>query len=644
MTSQELQRIWGGKRYIRPLISSKTPDSKRLLYSFNIIHMKTPILLAALGGALLLMPTPHAKTDEYRDLYADTWAATDALGRVLPMGGEVRPPQEDKFVGIFYFVWQGFHGKDENGKNPLYDMTKIIAANPENPQWGPKGAFHWWGEPEVGYYRATDPWVARRNLRLLAAAGVDCLFVDVTNAFTYPDEMKVLFETAQEMRAQGNPTPQIAFLLNTRVADVTKQLWEAYYKDDKYSELWFRWEGKPIILADPDSKDSDGNAMPDEILNFFTWRKSWFETRPNGWFGDGKGKWAWRDKTPQKPGLSFDGKVEQVAVGVASHPIGENIGRSYANGKAVETDKYDMTTTYGQGIQFQEQWDSALQTDPPLIFVTGWNEWVAQRQTATAGQVGAVNLAGRKMKFEGDTFFVDVYNAEFSRDADMMKGGYTDNYYYQLAANIRQYKGARPVPVAGVEQTIAIDGDFAPWRQIWPEFRDSVGDTMHRDFDGWGDNHYTNTTGRNDITTAKVARDAGNVTFYAKTHAPLSPRTDARWMMLFINSDQNGATGWHGYDLRVGAVNDALSSPSIERWKNGAWEKIGSAKLAYAGNELELSLPRNLIARNAATAPGSPLNFDFKWVDNADPDDINDWFLSGDVAPERRFNYRYKTD
>ena len=86
--------------------------------------------------------------------------------------------------------------------------------------------------------------------------------------------------------------------------------------------------------------------------------------------------------------------------------------------------------------------------------MTGWNEWVAQRQNATKPQIGKVNLVGRPMKAVGDTYFVDVYNAEFSRDADPMKGGYTDNYYLQLVANIRKFKGARSVPVAGAARTI----------------------------------------------------------------------------------------------------------------------------------------------------------------------------------------------
>ena len=36
-----------------------------------------------------------------RDLYADTWVATDALGRAQPGHDEVGPPKQDKWVGIF---------------------------------------------------------------------------------------------------------------------------------------------------------------------------------------------------------------------------------------------------------------------------------------------------------------------------------------------------------------------------------------------------------------------------------------------------------------------------------------------------------------------------------------------------------------
>ena len=44
-----------------------------------------------------------------------------------------------------------------------------------------------------------------------------------------------------------------------------------------------------------------------------------------------------------------------------------------------------------------------------------------------------------------------------------MKGGYTDNYYMQMAQNIRRYKGVRPVPVLRGLHTVTIDGDFTDW-------------------------------------------------------------------------------------------------------------------------------------------------------------------------------------
>lgn len=569
-----------------------------------------------------------ANAQEYRDLYADTWVATDALGRKLPLGGEVRPPQSDRFVGIFYFVWQGYHGTT----GPL-DLTKLIAADPQNPKLGDVGQFHWWGEPEIGYFRATDPWVARRNLEMLAVAGVDVLFVDVTNAFTYPDEMKVLFETARQMRAAGNPTPQITFILNAHTTATVKRLWKEWYEPNLYPELWFRWHGKPLILADINDKE-DSEEVPAEIKSFFTWRRSWFESDPKGWFGDGKDKWPWRDRTPQNYGWHDDPKVaEQITVGVASHPIGENIGRSYQNNTRAKVDAYGMTPTYDRGIQFEEQWKRIFEVDPELVFVTGWNEWVAQRQKVVPGQ--QINLAGRELK-EGDAFFVDLYNAEFSRDVDPMKGGYTDNYYYQLVANIRRYKGARPLPPAGPQATISLEGSFHQWRMVSPEYRDNIGDTLHRDHDGWGTLHYKNETGRNDIVAAKVARDKDHLYFYARTAADLSPHSDPAWMLLLLDTDQNAATGWHGYEYRInGTV--STTTTSLERWDKDHWAKVADIPYRTAKNELHIAIPRKLIKQEKSVA------FDFKWADNIDPNGgIETLFTDGDVAPPRRFNYRYQ--
>src|SRR5699024_8182482 len=77
--------------------------------------------------------------------------------------------------------------------------------------------------------------------------------------------------------------------------------------------------------------------------------------------------------------------------------------------------------------------------------------------------------AGKPLEL-GDTYFIDQYNQEYSRDIEPMKGGHTDNYYYQMMANIRRYKGIQKPQPASPPKTINLDGDFSQWDNIQPEF------------------------------------------------------------------------------------------------------------------------------------------------------------------------------
>ena len=62
---------------------------------------------------------------EQRDTMPDTWSATDAQGRTLPMSAEVGVPKANRTVGIFYFNWHAAFGNKE-----VHDIAKILAANP----------------------------------------------------------------------------------------------------------------------------------------------------------------------------------------------------------------------------------------------------------------------------------------------------------------------------------------------------------------------------------------------------------------------------------------------------------------------------------------------------------------------------------
>ena len=236
-----------------------------------------------------------------------------------------------------------------------------------------------------------------------------------------------------------------------------------------------------------------------------------------------------------------------------------------------------------------------------------------------------------------------------------MKGGYTDNYYMQMAQNIRRYKGVRPIPELRGYHTIEMDGGLTGWNLVDVEYRDTVGDTAHRDYKGYGGLHYTDDSGRNDIVTCKVAVDEKNVYFLAETNEALTPHTGRNWMLLLIDADRNPETGWYGYDFLVNQSIPNSRTTTIKRFvtdhqpstinhepstiphsPQGEWVEAARLDYRYKGKALHLAVPRELLGLT-----GNAFSFDFKWADN--PTDLKDPIslcTSGDTAPNRRFNYR----
>ena len=247
--------------------------------------------------------------------------------------------------------------------------------------------------------------------------------------------------------------------------------------------------------------------------------------------------------------------------------------------------------------------------------------------------------AGRPIKY-GDTYFIDVFSREFNRDIAPMKNGYTDNYYYQMTAHIRRFKGMEKPPVRPAMQTIDLNDNFTQWNSLPLMFWDPTGDTAHRDFEGTDrKTRYTNTSGRNDIVAAKTVHDPHYVYFYVQTAEPLSPHTDKNWMLLFINTDQVNLTGLEGYDLFINRTDRTINKASIEAWSDleQRWYYLDQTHRTQEGNQLALKVPVRYFYSKK-----SNIGFDFKWADNPQHlNDISAFFLNGDAAPDRRFNYRY---
>lgn len=555
-------------------------------------------------------------------LWNTNWVATDGLGRLLPTPTETGPARAGKYVGIFYFLWHGAY------RDNIYDISKILRTNPTKPKYGPKGVFHWWGEPEAGYFRGDDPWVIRRNLQMLINAGIDILFFDATNRDIYFGPLEKLCAISQEMRRQGQQTPYICFVTNTNPKETVADLYTNFYAKNKYADLWFRWQGKPLMLGrqeeitDPAQRD------------FFTWRYSWQFTEAKAQ----PGHWQWFDTSPQDYGWVNDpNKPEQIPVAVASHPV-FGVGKSNVGGRGAAVNRYYITPVTSQGRYFNEQWKRALTVDPTVVFVTGWNEWLAQRFIADTNDRSMVfkNFIDHKMR-QGETFFQDLYNEEFNRDIEPMKGGYTDNYYYQLVANVRRFKGLSSLDKPTPLQTVSINGKFAEWSSIKPVFKDFQGDIANRDWLRYDNKaRLINKTGRNDIVESRITYDKDFIYAYAQTARPLTPITGRNWMLLFLDIDRSKKTGWEGYDLVVNRQVTANGRTSVHRWAKGSWQVAGQALYTTAGNKLEMKIPRHLFNQKSTIA------FDFHWADNIQRwNTINEFFLNGDSAPDRRFNYRY---
>ena len=598
-----------------------------------------------LGATMLSAQSQGAQNDTlYRDLQSDTWVATDALGRSLPGYAECGPRKENRFVGMFYFVTHNNNGAKEGP----YNVTEILAADPVNPRWG--GGTHYWGEPETGYYIMKDEWMIRRHARQLVDAGVDVIILDNTNDRIYKDVFVFIADVFRKMRAEGEKTPQIACLASQ---NSVMQLWDEIYSRGLYADLWFRWKGKPLLMFGQhiigDRQLMDDVRFPKEITDFFTIRQSWAWTTLK-WYDNGHDEWPWVDHYPQSVGWhESPDRPEYVPVAVAQHPL-SNIGRSFKDGVEPERNEYDVTPVTDRGLYFDQQWQRALEVDPEFVFVTGWNEWTAGQMTRTDPDYeqemkkwdffpGAkCGKGGREVRM-GEGYFIDQYNQEYSRDIEPMKGGHSDNYYYQLVANVRKYKGVeRPEPV-GAPVTIDMEGDFDQWRWVKKSYYDHVGDVTHRNSPGnFAAGPYINETGRNDIVESKVARDDDYVYFYVKTADALTPHTDPYWMLLFIDADKSHETGWEGYDLLVNAEFKNDRTSTVKTYDGESWSGSKGVAFRYEGNEMMVRIPRSYFG-------SGKLAFDFHWADGIQKlGDIEEFFLNGDQAPSRRANYRFEEE
>ena len=558
--------------------------------------------------------------------------AMDDLGRELPGDAGGYSYDGGKNVGIFYFLWLG-----EHGDWGVFDITKILeeggsaAKSASYSGWGPVGAMHFWGEPLLGYYYSRDKWVMRKHIEELTLANIDFLYIDATNAYPYINNALALMSIMHEFNEQGYKAPKIVFYTHSSCSATVNSIYQNIYSKNKYSDTWLYVDGKPLIIA---YQSECRSGLGSDVYNFFSYREPQW---PNE--GQKKNGWPWMDfNYPQRVFYNNSNKAEAISVSVAQHSgtvcfsdsaiYGNrtNRGRSFSNGRI--NDDPDAVL---YGYNFAEQFSRAIKANVPYILVTGWNEWVAQRQDPAS------------MGRSGQAVFVDTASIEYSRDIEPMRGGYFDNYYIQLIDWVSRYKGTAPALIQDTRKTIKLTGGFDQWNSIFVTYTDPEGDTADRKSLSFGSKTLTDTSGNNDIVAAKVVHDSKNIYFYVETADDISSPGKGSWMQLFVNSDYDGYTGFYGFDYIVNYSPTASGRTTVAKCKKtDAGLAVESEETVYykaSGKKMMITVPLEYIG----ISDSSDIKIAFKWVDSDTKiTTMEQMYSEGDIAPLGRLCYTFQ--
>ena len=572
-------------------------------------------------------------------------SGTDGLGReVKPVAGI-----ENKYVGIFYFVCLG-----GTGHNNVYDISKLLAeygdGYDDNPLFAlrnsasyddtvsPQTAFHYWGEPLYGYYKSDDEWVVRRHMELFMQAGIDFLYLDYTNStYEYSSAVKVILDVILNLQAEGfENVPLVTFMLPDNEADSAAKvssLYNTWYSNAKYRTCWFRADRqlnpafKPMVIGHF-AKVTDETIRNNLWLKEMQWPTDAASSEAFPWI-------EWNEAGTSQPnhGGIMNVSVAQHVRSWSSTSYIDSLkgGHSYAYRARGWTPEFP--SDYGTdeqnvlaGTNFEFQWENALAVKDELymVTVTGWNEWAAPKISYSTSYA----------------VFNDLFSIEFSRDAEMMKGGYGDNYYMQIARNVRDFKGVRIADTDNVALFSKASADSAADVSSLPAvFTDIGGDAVARVSSSVGDLYdYTDRSNRNNILSVRVGND-GNYLYVGITcEEDIRPRAadDEAWMNVYLST---GGVGWENYDFVIGRKFSQSDRAVVEKLTgNGAATvEVGAAECSISGKTVLYKIPLALLNVTSRSAIGVKATDNLQSFGN-----IDEFYISGDSAPLGRLNYTYK--
>ena len=559
-------------------------------------------------------------------------SVVDVFGRSF---SRISGYKKDRYVGIFYFLCHQSEASHIRNMTELLDsdFDEIFDLNStKHPNWSQ----FYFNEPLYGYYSSKDPWVMRKHIELFIMAGIDYLVMDFTNDRIFEEELFQLMDLLLEYRQAGWQTPQVTFYVNLNAEVITRRLYNIVYMNPKYRDIVFYGDSKkPMIISVP-------HELSDEMRNFFEVHVSQFH----------------RDRYPKedlfyymegtRPPLKNNQNIMNVSIaqmsggafGYAFRGLeGKNrdsFGRGYSSASPVNHN----TIAIERGDNFQEEWDYAIEQDPKNIFITGWNEW----------WVSKIPYYNEDGTFKYDVaIFWDTFNTEYSRDAEMTKypaykdgkEGYGDNYYLQMVANIRRYKG---IPLCDDIRVspVCIDGN-GMWDDVQERYISFSTKKIARNCIGNAQNvYYTQTAPDNFVKEVRVAYDYDNIYFRIETEGAITKPAPGQtnWMNIFIGTNDLSKPSWNGFNYVLNRYPEVRGKTSLEYFTGTSYETKYCGDVSYYVTDrfMQVSIPRKLVGLDQER-----FEFTFKVADGIEREaDILDYYVSGESFPMGRMAFVYR--
>lgn len=351
--------------------------------------------------------------------------------------------------GIIYSLWHCL--ATVRAVDRPYNVTEALF---HKRPWGPIPEFHFWAEPQVGYYCLGDrPDILRLHATMLRDAGIDFVVVDASNnefrdARTPDSELGIIkpFELLLAEWSKIRGAPKIVVF-----APVTAQgtMFEFMMQLlNSYPILQFIYRGKPLGLATDNAPTFPVDHVKFEALQSqYTMRRFWglvADRRPPS-------KWSFLEactpgflasrgqaKCEQRMSI-VDGAVEEISIAAAYQ-------ETYMSRKKTAVPKF-------RGLTFVRQFETLFHTrGVPIAIIASWNEWMAQRFCLNAAnQPSAKDCdAGNDHFSDGAKVFVDAYDEEYSRDIEPSKTPMGSFYYRLMKDCITKYRKGLLCNVADV--------------------------------------------------------------------------------------------------------------------------------------------------------------------------------------------------